>query len=557
MRHGIGGAVAYPHRRKTHVKRSTSIIFGRTGGTVSDAELGAMHDEFDPYASSGTPDEDVAEEYVRVARPLRSANGEGSARRRANSAPNRNFGYWYLNGHSSYDDRSHHSGRPLHETLHTEFRPSLLSGHMQHLDLQGFMNLAFVILVVINFRAVIGNFRKYGLLLDIPTLYNFKLNDWPLTRCCIKVHITIVFAWAIERFIAPLSRKPLTVPVVFLQMVNLGIVFYYPYLTVVVLKTQPAWSALMLATSVVWGLKIYSFHHVCFDYRRAVCNGEKISDICKTRMEAKAAANYPGCIKLTELYRFLLMPTVCFQFYYPLIRKIRWTRALKHFVQFLFLLAVARIIGDQYIVVTVTNTFTMQEFKSANFSTVAYHILDRMLLLSIPVLYCWLTMFVVIFHHWCNFLAEITRFGDRRFYDDWWNAACFGEYWRKWNLPIHQFIVRHISKPLFKMGVPWEMSSVIVFTISAALHEYLISVPLGLGWTGYVFCAMMGQIPLLMITRVSVVREMAVEESSITQFRKNRTLGNVLFWFLFCFTGQPLGVLLYWYLWGVKQGSFV
>ncbi|KAK1442102.1 sterol o-acyltransferase [Babesia gibsoni] len=467
-----------------------------------------------------------------------------SSQKRAHSAPNRNFGYWYLEGHSKYQDQSQYRGRPLHETLHTDFRMSLLSSNAKHLNLTGFMNLACVLLVVINFRMVLANFRKYGLLLEFPTVFKLMSDDWPLARCCIKVHISVIFAWGIERFIAPLSTRPLTIPVIFLQILNLSIILYYPYLTVVVFKTQPALSAVMLATSVVWALKIYSFHHVCFDYRRAVYNNEDVTEICKTRMEAKAASSYPECIRLFGLYRFIIMPTVCFQFYYPLNRKIKWMHVLRYFAEFLFLLTVARIIADQYIVTTVTSTFSMEEFKSADFIVVAYHIIDRMLLLSIPVLYCWLTMFVVIFHLWCNFLAEITSFGDRRFYGDWWNSSCFGEYWRKWNLPIHQFIVRHISKPLNSLGIPWSIASIIVFTISAALHEYLISVPLGLGWTGYVFWAMMCQIPLLIITRADFVK-------------RNRTAGNILFWFLFCFTGQPLGVLLYWYLWGVKQGSIV
>ncbi|GFE53702.1 acyl-diacylglycerol acyltransferase 1-related enzyme [Babesia ovis] len=510
------------------VKRSLSNVFGGQNYSVSDAELvppTAARSEARATRAAKTT------ENAGTYRHFRSYEYRRDTQKRANSAPSHHFGYCYPDGHSKNKDMSHFRGRPLHETLHTEFRTSLLSSNAQHLNLKGFMNLAFVLLVVINFRAVMTNFRKYGLLLEVPTLYKLMYDDWPLTRCCIKVHISIVFAWGIERFIAPLSSKPLTSPVVFLQVLNVFILLYYPYLTVVVLKTEPALSAIMLATSVVWALKIYSFHHVCFDYRRAVCNGEDLTEICKTRMEARAAAHYPGCIKLAELYRFLIMPTVCFQFYYPQTRRIRWLNALKHFAQALFLLAVARIIGDQYLVVTVSRTFTMEEFKSANFSTVAYHILDRMLLLSIPVLYCWLTMFAVIFHHWLNFLAEITRFGDRRFYGDWWNAACFGEYWRKWNLPIHQFIVRHISKPLNTVGVPWEATKVIVFTISAALHEYLISVPLGLGWTGYVFWAMMSQIPLLMVTRS-------------TPIRLSRTAGNVLFWSLFCFTGQPVMLLL-------------
>ncbi|GIX66198.1 acyl-CoA:diacylglycerol acyltransferase 1-related enzyme [Babesia caballi] len=405
-------------------RRSMSTVLGPDQLAMHEIHLGESRATDAPHSSSRSS----LGVHGNATTHRRSASGRRSVQKRANSAPNHNFGYWYLKGHSKYEDESLYRGRPLHETLHTEFRTSLLSSNAQHLNLKGFMNLAFVILVVINFRMVIANFRKYGLLLEFPTVFQVLFDDWPLTRCCIKVHISIIFAWGIERFIAPLSAKPLTVPVVFLQVINLAILLYYPYLTVVVRKTEPAISAVMLATSVVWALKIYSFHHVCFDYRRAVCNGEDVSEICKTRMEARAASQYPVCIRLGELYRFLIIPTVCFQFYYPQTQRVRWMNALRHFGQCLFLLAVARIIADQYIVVTVSSTFTMEEFKSANFYTVACHIFDRvgpavvpnmfpqMLLLSIPVLYCWLTMFAVLFHHWFNFLAEITRFGDRKFY---------------------------------------------------------------------------------------------------------------------------------------------
>nr|PVC52277.1 acyl transferase [Theileria orientalis] len=338
-----------------------------------------------------------------------------------------------------------------------------------------------------------------GLLMEIPKGFTQMYEDWPLLRCTLKTHIAILFAWAIERYIAPLSTKPLTVPMVVLQGLNIVIV---------------------------------------------LLDGDDLLQVCKIRKEAKIASKYPYCIRLKEFYRFIIMPTVCFQFYYPMTSRINWVTFIKQFLQFIFFLTVVKILADQYIVVAVTNTFTMDEFRSANFSTVACHIIDRMLLLSVPILYCWLLMFVVIFHFWCNLLAEITRFGDRRFYGDWWNASCIGEYWRKWNLPIHQFLIRHISKPLHNLGLPRGLVNIIVFVISAALHEYLISVPLGLGWTGYVFWAMIAQIPLLLITEMDMIK-------------KNKTLGNVLFWCVFCFTGQPLGVLLYWYLWGVKHGSFV
>lgn len=34
--------------------------------------------------------------------------------------------------------------------------------------------------------------------------------------------------------------------------------------------------------------------------------------------------------------------------------------------------------------------------------------------------------------------AQLTRFGDREFYKDWWNAATIGEYWKTWNMPVHK-----------------------------------------------------------------------------------------------------------------------
>ena len=43
-------------------------------------------------------------------------------------------------------------------------------------------------------------------------------------------------------------------------------------------------------------------------------------------------------------------------------------------------------------------------------------------------------MFYAFFHCALYLLAELTRFGDRQFYKDWWNSSFIDEYWRTWNL---------------------------------------------------------------------------------------------------------------------------
>jgi diacylglycerol O-acyltransferase-1 len=59
-------------------------------------------------------------------------------------------------------------------------------------------------------------------------------------------------------------------------------------------------------------------------------------------------------------------------------------------------------------------------------------ILEKVLKLSIPNTYTWLLVFYFYFHLWLNLLAELTRFGDRQFYKEWYAAtaaaACSSSY---------------------------------------------------------------------------------------------------------------------------------
>ena len=68
--------------------------------------------------------------------------------------------------------------------------------------------------------------------------------------------------------------------------------------------------------------------------------------------------------------------------------------------------------------------------------------------MCVPAAYVWLMFFYSFFHSYLNFFAELTYFADRRFYEDWWNAGSLSEYWRKWNFPIHSFLIRHVYYPL-------------------------------------------------------------------------------------------------------------
>ena len=113
--------------------------------------------------------------------------------------------------------------------------------------------------------------------------------------------------------------------------------------------------------------------------------------------------------------------------------------------------------------------------------------------LQLPNHLIWLTFFYLLFHSFFNTMGEILRFADRNFYNDWWNADDLIEFWKSWNLPVHRWAVRHLYKPLLNRGFSSFKASFVVFLVSAALHEYLVSVPLRM-FKYYAFVGMLLQV---------------------------------------------------------------
>ncbi len=103
-----------------------------------------------------------------------------------------------------------------------------------------------------------------------------------------------------------------------------------------------------------------------------------------------------------------------------------------------------------------------------------FNIIKSVLAIGVPGAYIWLCFFYSLFHAWTNFWGEMTRFADRRFYSDWWNSGDLAEYWRRWNYPIHNWLVRHCYFPLIRRGYSSEVARFITFFVSAIFHEYIL-----------------------------------------------------------------------------------
>lgn len=104
-----------------------------------------------------------------------------------------------------------------------------------------------------------------------------------------------------------------------------------------------------------------------------------------------------------------------------------------------------------------------------------------------------------------------------------------GEYWRLWNLPVHNWFLRHMYFPLRRRKTPKGVATLLVFLVSALLHEYAIigifKVVSGVGFFG-IIC----QLPIIIF------------QDNFKSALSGLT-GNVIFWATFCVIGQPFAAV--------------
>nr|XP_020445772.1 sterol O-acyltransferase 2-like [Monopterus albus] len=169
---------------------------------------------------------------------------------------------------------------------------------------------------------------------------------------------------------------------------------------------------------------------------------------------------------------FLFCPTLIYRESYPRNTHIRW-----NYVG----ITVGRLLGclfyGNFILVRLCLPFrpeTNRPFSKRSMVLSVFHsILPGIMLL--------LLAFFAFLHCWLNLFGELLRFADRMFYKDWWNCTSFANYYRTWNIVVHDWLYYYgyrdlllLSKRRFRTA-----AMLSVFIVSAAVHEYAITMGFG------------------------------------------------------------------------------
>eukprot|EP00958_Prasinococcus_capsulatus_P020815 scaffold2754_cov388-Prasinococcus_capsulatus_cf.AAC.3 len=413
--------------------------------------------------------------------------------------------------------------------VHLQNAPSLLSSEAAYQQRHGgLINLATVIILATNFRLILENLLKYGILVRPYMGFWFSFSLWKEYPVLLVLPVEVANPLCSYLLEVAALRWPRFLP--YLPWAHAcSICFWFTIATCLLWEGGKGGGNILLNVnlhmlSVIGVLKLISYAHTNADLRRG---GPNATGPAKAMIE-----QYPGNITLGNMAYFMLVPTLCYQPSYPRSKKIRKHWLLRRLAEFLICCAVLMFLVEQYVEPTISNTLDMAGSRGFSMKFLM-SMGPRILKLSIPTLYCWLVLFYGFFHAWLNILAELLQFGDREFYKDWWNAPSIAQYWRTWNIPVHTWAVRHLYVPLVNRGVSKQGALMLVFLFSAILHEVIISVPLHM-FRLYAFSGMLLQAPLIVIT------------DFIHKRLRREDISNMFFWFFFCFLGQPLGLFLYW-----------
>ncbi|WFC96596.1 sterol O-acyltransferase [Malassezia brasiliensis] len=200
---------------------------------------------------------------------------------------------------------------------------------------------------------------------------------------------------------------------------------------------------------------------------------------------------WPYNVSVANFWDFQLVPSLVYHLQYPRTERVRPEYVLER---------VFATFGTFFVLYVITVNMIMPVTVDDNNDFLSY-----------------LLIFYLMFECICNGFAELTRFADREFYQDWWNSASMDEFSRKWNRPVHHFLLQHVYVTLiFSWGVSKRHAALVTFFFSSVLHEIVMIIVSG-KVRGYLFMAQMSQYPLILLAQTKFIKT-------------HRSLGNLLFW---------------------------
>lgn len=249
---------------------------------------------------------------------------------------------------------------------------------------------------------------------------------------------------------------------------------------------------------------------------------ENSIEFCTLEIKSQSKHNeFPKNISIGNYFMFTMFPTLVYQIEYPRTKKVRWSYVLEKVCAIFGTIVVMMTVAQIFMYPVAIRALSIRDSTEQSLFEKAKE-WPRLLIDIVPsFIIMYLLVFYLIWDAILNCIAELTCFGDRYFYGDWWNCVDWAEFSRIWNVPVHKFLVRHVyhsSMSAFRLNR--DQATLFTFFLSSVIHEMAMYV-IFKRFRLYLFSFQMLQLPLVAISNTKFMRERTV-------------IGNVIFWLGIC-----------------------
>ncbi|KAK5971583.1 O-acyltransferase [Trichostrongylus colubriformis] len=287
----------------------------------------------------------------------------------------------------------------------------------------------------------------------------------------------------------------LTVYIVYLVMF-----FYFPLKFLFSWELNCACSFIITCETTRIAMKLHSF--IRENTPRAIA--KKTSG---TGVQPGTASEWPS---VEQYVYFMFCPSFIYRDEYPRTDTRCVKKAAKHFLHCFILIEFVNLQFTQYVFPWLDS----QDYTTLSLSNIVLSLFAGI----VPGIICLVSLFYGLLHSWLNGFAELMRFGDRQFYMNWWHADNMAEYYRNWNLVVHDWLYAYVYRDVSKLiggrrGL--QIAQLGVFFLSALFHEY---------WFGVAFRVFYPVMFMLYFVFGGIF-------FSVSRLIKNKSIWNTALWF--------------------------
>uniref|UniRef100_A0A3B4WMT4 Sterol O-acyltransferase 1 n=1 Tax=Seriola lalandi dorsalis TaxID=1841481 RepID=A0A3B4WMT4_SERLL len=157
----------------------------------------------------------------------------------------------------------------------------------------------------------------------------------------------------------------------------------------------------------------------------------------------------PVVPQVSQYFYFLFAPTLIYRDKYPRNPVIRWGYVATKLLQ---------VLGCLFYAYYVFVRLCIPQFRSVSLQlfdlkAMVLCVFNSILPGKIIFLLVLFLGFFAFLHCWLNAFAEMLRFADRMFYKDWWNSTSFANYYRTWNVVVHDWLYYYVYRDFLWVSV--------------------------------------------------------------------------------------------------------